>query len=174
MSESYIQRTYEKGDVIFREGDPAHEAFMIKEGLVKLVVRKDGEPKTIDVIGQKKIFGEMAVLSGKNRMAAAIAEEETVCIAVQRRILERKLEELPDQSRDLMMFLIAYSQDLLPVDLRDRIPADEATLKRHTRARDYVWDARRKPLDGGDNFMNGFYQALVGYAIRRLPLGMRP
>ena len=53
-------RSYKAGDVIFREGDPAVELFVVKSGSVEIRIRD----RLIGTLGERSIFGEMALVDG--------------------------------------------------------------------------------------------------------------
>jgi len=69
-------RIYPKEAMIFSEGEPGEEVFIIKSGLVKIAkVVGDGEV-VLAILKTGDIFGEMAVLDSTPRGACAIAFEE--------------------------------------------------------------------------------------------------
>ena len=51
-------RSFNAGDVIFREGDPAGELLVVKSGTVEIRIRD----RVIDTLGERSIFGEMALI----------------------------------------------------------------------------------------------------------------
>jgi CRP-like cAMP-binding protein len=72
-------RVYRSGETIIQEGDIDRWVFFLISGKVK--ISKKGE--TVTVIKRLgDIFGEMRFIDNAPRSAAAIAEGETVCIAV--------------------------------------------------------------------------------------------
>jgi len=79
---------YEKqlraGEVLFKEGDPGDEMYLIRAGKIKIVKDLEGSEKTLAVIGEGEFFGEMALLDKSPRSAAAIAESDAKLIIVDR------------------------------------------------------------------------------------------
>jgi CRP-like cAMP-binding protein len=79
---------YEKqlrsGEVLFKEGDPGDEMYLIRSGKIKIVKDLEGNKKTLAVIGEGEFFGEMALLDKSPRSAAAIAETDAKLIIVDR------------------------------------------------------------------------------------------
>ena len=71
-------RTYKAGEVIFREGDPAEELFVIKSG--KVDIRLDN--RLLDTLPELSIFGEMALIDGAPRSATAVAETDVTLVPV--------------------------------------------------------------------------------------------
>ena len=66
-------RSFKAGDVIFREGDPAVELFVVKSGTVEIRIRD----RLINTLGERSIFGEMALVDGQPRSATASAATDT-------------------------------------------------------------------------------------------------
>jgi len=79
---------YEKqlrsGEVLFKEGAPGDEMYLIRSGKIRIVKDLEGTKKTLAVIGEGEFFGEMALLDKRPRSAAAIAETDAKLIIVDR------------------------------------------------------------------------------------------
>jgi CRP/FNR family transcriptional regulator, cyclic AMP receptor protein len=67
---------FKASDVIFREGDPAAELLVVKSGTVEIRIRN----RLIDTLGERSIFGEMALIDGRPRSATALALTDTELI----------------------------------------------------------------------------------------------
>ena len=168
--EGYSQRVYGDGDVIFGDGSRGGEAYLIKSGQVRLWKNEAGKPVTIALIGKGKIFGEMAVISDMPRMASASAVGEVTCVSIDRPELHRRLDELKDHQKAALNFLIYYCGDFLPYELHDKRPTDAETRKRDDVARNLIAKKDDAPITKDlDPILSGLYQALVGYAQRRVP-----
>ena len=174
-SGAYASRIFQAGQTVFRTGDRAAEAFLIRSGRVRIHVTKYGAEKEIDTVGPGRIFGEMAVLSDMNRMASATAVETTELVCCHRQELLRRLDDLPEFRQESFRFLISYSQDLMPHELMPDRPDDTETRHRDAVAYDLVENARStNRFEGLDPFMTGLYRLLIGYAERRLPPNFKP
>ena len=71
-------RAFKAGSVIFREGDEAHELFVIKSGQVRIQIGN----RTINELPADSIFGEMALIDGEPRSATAIAMTDVELVPV--------------------------------------------------------------------------------------------
>src|ERR1700758_227622 len=94
MMESGIadRRTYGTGDTIFREGDRGEGIFLVEKGCVEIFKKApDGRKIVLGKIQVGGIFGEMAAIDERPRMASAAAMEHTVCRVIPRAILDKKL-----------------------------------------------------------------------------------
>jgi CRP/FNR family cyclic AMP-dependent transcriptional regulator len=66
------------GSVIFREGDEAHELFVIKSGEVRIQIGN----RTITELAADSVFGEMALIDNEPRSATAVAITDVELVAV--------------------------------------------------------------------------------------------
>ena len=71
-------RSYEAGEIIFREGDPATELFIIKEGRVDILSGN----RLLDGIDGHGIFGEMALIDAASRSATAVAASDVTVVPI--------------------------------------------------------------------------------------------
>ena len=86
------RRTYGPGDIILREGDSGDSFFLIEKGAVEIYKKgPTGQKIVIGRIPAGGIFGEMAVIDDKPRMASAAAVEATICRVIPRMLLEKKI-----------------------------------------------------------------------------------
>ena len=71
-------RKYKAGDVIFRQGDPAEELYVIKSGKVEIHLGN----RLIDTLPELSIFGEMALIDSAPRSATAVAKTDVELVPV--------------------------------------------------------------------------------------------
>jgi CRP/FNR family cyclic AMP-dependent transcriptional regulator len=71
-------RPLKAGSVIFREGEEAHELFVIKSGQVRIQIGN----RTITELSADDIFGEMALIDNEPRSATAVATTDVELVAV--------------------------------------------------------------------------------------------
>ena len=94
MSQKALNRkVIQAGQSIFSQGEIGDRAFIVQEGEVNILKKNDVEDLTIATIGKGGIFGEMALIDDKPRMASAIATELTTVIIVSREIFKDKLRK---------------------------------------------------------------------------------
>lgn len=90
-----FNRTYPKDSMIFSEGEPGDELYIIQKGSVKIAKIVDNNEVLLAVLKTGDIFGEMALLESKPRVASAVAYEECVVLAVNRANFERMVGNQP-------------------------------------------------------------------------------
>lgn len=71
-------RSFKAGDVIFRQGDPADELYVIKSGKVDIHLGN----RLIDTLPELSIFGEMALIDSAPRSATAVARTDVELVPV--------------------------------------------------------------------------------------------
>jgi CRP-like cAMP-binding protein len=71
-------RDFKAGDVIFRQGDPAQELFIIQSGEVEIRLGN----RVLERLPQYSIFGEMALIDNATRSATAIAAGDAKLVPV--------------------------------------------------------------------------------------------
>ena len=77
------------GTVLFREGDPAGEMYVIHSGRVQLSRKLRGRDTIIAVLPQGEFFGELAVVNSRPRSATATVVEEAVLLVIEPKAFEQ-------------------------------------------------------------------------------------
>ena len=81
-------RTYAAGEVVFHEGDPGAELYVIQSGRVELSRRVRGRDTHLLTLPAGEFFGEMAIVNNKPRSATATALEESRMLVLDARTFE--------------------------------------------------------------------------------------
>lgn len=99
-----MERQFNKGEVIFRQGDEGTSFFQIKSGAVEIIANYGGEDEMkLTELGEGKFFGEMAVIENYPRSATAIClEDGTVVTEVPNEEVDAYLGEHPGNIMELM------------------------------------------------------------------------
>jgi CRP-like cAMP-binding protein len=90
-----FNRAYPKDNMLFSEGEPGEELYIIQKGSVKIAKIMDNKEVLLAVLKAGDIFGEMALLEAKPRAASAVAYEDCVVLAVNRANFERMIATQP-------------------------------------------------------------------------------
>jgi CRP/FNR family transcriptional regulator, cyclic AMP receptor protein len=77
-----------KGTVLFREGEPGKEMYVIQSGRIAITKKVRDVEKVLAVLGPGEFFGEMAIISNKPRNASASVEEEARVLVIDPRTFE--------------------------------------------------------------------------------------
>jgi len=90
-----LNRVYPKNSMLFAEGEPGDELFIIQKGSVTIAKIVDNKEVLLAVLKAGDIFGEMALLEAKPRVANAVAYEECQVMAVNRANFEHMIKNQP-------------------------------------------------------------------------------
>lgn len=100
------RKVFAEGDNIFKQGSTGRTAFIVQKGAVDILrSNEDGSEKHLANIGVGAIFGEMALIDDKPRMATARASEPTTVIVVTEQMFKNKLDKADPFIRGLMHIL---------------------------------------------------------------------
>lgn len=115
------------GESLFEKGDPGDALWAILDGAVKISTFSDeGKEITLNVLGTGDLFGEIALIDGKERTANATALERSTFLLIHRRDFMPFLENHPDLSTRLLVILcerIRWVSDLYEDALFLNLPA---------------------------------------------------
>ncbi|MBX9634667.1 MAG: cyclic nucleotide-binding domain-containing protein [Magnetospirillum sp.] len=100
------RRVFEAGALIFNEGEPGHEAYVVEYGRVAVFKTVKGKRVDLGLVIQGGIFGEMALIDDEPRMASALAEVETACVVIGKERLTEQLEQAPKGVRVIVGALL--------------------------------------------------------------------
>ncbi len=85
IAELCISMEWQAGDTIFSEGDPGDNIYLVRKGLIEIVIDtavpspdEDQAPqmRTIVTLGYGQVLGEVAMIDGGSRTAAARCAED--------------------------------------------------------------------------------------------------
>ena len=99
-------KTFEPGEVLFREGEQGNEMFIIIQGEVE--IRKQTSAKafrTLITFHEGDIFGEMALIEKKPRSATAIALTPCRTLVMNEALLDTMIDNNPDFAKKMIRIL---------------------------------------------------------------------
>lgn len=99
------ERRFSPGDVIFCEGEPSHEAYVLRSGRVEVVKKTPSGPLRLAVLGTGDVLGEMGLLDERPRSASAVALDAVVVDAISSAEFVRILVHEPSKSLKLLSAL---------------------------------------------------------------------
>lgn len=110
--------SYRAGERVFEKGDEGDAAYIVIEGEVEVLVPTDHGEASVAVLGEKEIFGEMAVLCDQKRSSAIAARTDLLTLRLDRTVIMKLLQEFPDISLELIRVL-AHRLEVTTRDLAD-------------------------------------------------------
>ncbi len=106
MAEVLQRQTLQAGDRIFKEGDEGNTAYVVQAGEIEIFKTVDDKEVVLGRVGQGAIFGEMALIDSKPRMAGARASKGSTVIVITRAMFEEKLHKADPFIRGLLNILV--------------------------------------------------------------------
>jgi CRP-like cAMP-binding protein len=97
-------RTYEAGEIVVREGDPALNLFLVADGHAR--VERDG----VGPVGRLQagdFFGELGLIEQHGRTATVIAEDDLTCYLLPAWEFRSLLTEHPEMAVPMLNAVIA-------------------------------------------------------------------
>jgi len=106
LFDEFEREVFKGGQQIFKSGDAGNCAYLIEEGVVEVLVLKQGEEHRIRLIGRGELFGEISLIDYQPRTATVRAVEKTVLVPIPRKLMERLLEKCDPVLRHLLMVIL--------------------------------------------------------------------
>ncbi len=104
-------RRFAAGTVLFRDGEPATEAFLLQDGRVRLLKQAGRMERSLRVVRPGDLFGESALLRGASRSSTAVALDDGVALAFDHATFEQVLATSPEVAGRVLNQLIRRLRD---------------------------------------------------------------
>ena len=121
MRATGVERTYSKGTVIVRQGDPMDRFTYVEDGEIEVVDAYTGERALPSAIGPGQYMGEITFLSGGIWTLPMRAAQDTRVIEVERTAMLNLMSQVPEMS-DIIIGVFAARR-------RRQLEADDASLR---------------------------------------------
>jgi CRP-like cAMP-binding protein len=82
-----------RGTIIFRQGEPGDDMFVVERGKVSLTLTAEGRQQEVAVLAPGEFFGELSLLSGAPRTATAEALEDSTLLAIRRDVFALMMQD---------------------------------------------------------------------------------
>ncbi|HEY5611192.1 MAG TPA: cyclic nucleotide-binding domain-containing protein [Thermoanaerobaculia bacterium] len=123
--------SFEPGDIIVTQGEPGDSLFILASGMVKAYVRKDdGTSLLVRTMFEGDFFGEIALLTGKERTATITAATNCDLLELDRATLDDIASRQPTVRKVLMDFYNQRAQNaaesmVQAIDIAEEAPEPE-------------------------------------------------
>jgi CRP-like cAMP-binding protein len=116
---------FEPGEVLYREGDPARDCYVIVEGETDVTVSN----RFVGNIGEGESVGEMGLLDQAPRTATVVARTPVRVQVIDAKSFDRLLDEAPSVTRALLRQVSRWLRARGETIARLAVLADEITLR---------------------------------------------
>ncbi|MBW7857354.1 MAG: Crp/Fnr family transcriptional regulator [Leptonema sp. (in: Bacteria)] len=96
-------KEFQPGQIIFCEWEPGNDFYFVQKGRVKIIKTFGNTQKTLDVMSEGDIFGEMAILEEEPRSASAIAIDNVKALHFNRANFDTLMSTQPQLAYSLLL-----------------------------------------------------------------------
>jgi extracellular factor (EF) 3-hydroxypalmitic acid methyl ester biosynthesis protein len=115
--------TYQRGDVLFAEGNPQPNLFLIQRGTIRIERRYEGHGIAVARYGPGELLGEVAFLTRQQALGSAVAEEDAeVDVLDGARVQARLASESGFATRFYQSLAVLLGERLVQVTPGIRLP----------------------------------------------------
>ena len=93
---------FDKGAVLFRQGERGDSAFLLLEGSVDVIVDSTNGPVTVAHLGQNAFVGEVALLCDTPRTATVVATAALDTLKIKKDLFFQLLRDMPQMTLEIM------------------------------------------------------------------------
>ncbi|MDI1444372.1 Crp/Fnr family transcriptional regulator [Polyangium sp. 6x1] len=133
-------KSFQPGEVIYREGEPGTEAYLLEEGRVRLIKKVRGAERSLMVLKPGDLFGESALLPGAERSSTAVALSAGLALAIDQATLQNLLEHNAGIASRMVKQLVRRLRDaedqielIMLTDVQSKIVSALLKLAQQTR-----------------------------------------
>ena len=113
IAASSVSRNLQPGETLFFKGDAGDALFAIRHGSIEIgMAGAEGKQVTLNLLGPGAVFGEIAMLDGRERTADAVAREATTLFVVRRRDFLALVQRSPSVALQTIELLCARLRSL--------------------------------------------------------------
>ncbi|MDI3291737.1 Crp/Fnr family transcriptional regulator [Polyangium sp. 15x6] len=133
-------KSFQPGEVIYREGEPGTEAYLLEEGRVRLIKKVRGAERSLMVLKPGDLFGESALVPGAERSSTAVALSSGLALAIDQATLQNLLEHNASIASRMVKQLVRRLRDaedqielIMLTDVQSKIVSALLKLAQQTR-----------------------------------------
>lgn len=104
-------RNFVAGELLFSDGDPGTEAYLLQEGRIRLIKRVGAIERSLRLLRPGDLFGESALVAGATRSSTAVAATPGTVLVIDQRTLEQILATHSTVGMRVMQQLVRRLRD---------------------------------------------------------------
>lgn len=121
LESKLVQRHIAKGTVLFKEGSPGDELFLIIKGEMEVSIERNESKLVLAELGESSFVGEMSLITDRPRTATVTALSDSECYVLSKEEFQRLLVKEPQLSARMLLAMAEI--------LCDRIQATNENLE---------------------------------------------
>jgi len=104
-------KTYKKGSIVFKQGDPGDSLLIIEHGGID-IVDEEHESRKIAALKKNDVIGALALVTGESRSATAIAASDTHVWVIMKEHFGELIESFPGLAEAVKNLVVSRLDDL--------------------------------------------------------------
>ena len=88
-------KEFKRGEVLFKEGEPADKLYVIQSGRVLLYLERQGKKVEIEELKTSQVVGEMAAIGGSKHPFSAECQSPTKVLELPAKVIQTQNESSP-------------------------------------------------------------------------------
>lgn len=105
-------KNVKKGEVLFLQSDPSESAYVVHSGKISIILNSpDGREMVINEMRKGDIFGELGILTNKNRSTSAIARSDSELLVIPQKAFLHIIDEEPQLTRRMLELTVSRLQN---------------------------------------------------------------
>ena len=105
-------KNVEKGEILFLQSDSSESAYVVCSGKISIILNgPDGREMVINEMRKEDIFGELGILTHKNRSTSAIARSKSELLIIPQKIFLRLIDDEPQLTRRMLELTVSRLQN---------------------------------------------------------------
>lgn len=101
-----IERQFLKGAAVIIEGQESDGLYIVISGLIKVIkIHGDGQEKTLDLIGEGDVLGEMTIVGSNVRSATALVVKPAKVIVFPGKSFQKLMADIPQLAINIIEIL---------------------------------------------------------------------
>ena len=122
MSRSGLGKMYEDGTLVIRQGDPGYVMYVVQQGKLDVLIKKDETNMKIAELKEGDIFGEMALFTKEARSATVRANGNARVMTIDKRGFFKRVHEDPTLAFNMLQKMSERIRHLNDEVARNKTP----------------------------------------------------
>jgi CRP/FNR family transcriptional regulator len=107
-----VEKRYKKGEIVYYQGDKGYTLDIVKQGRLKVtILAEDGKEKTLAILSEGDIIGEVSLIDDRPRSATIEALEDCRLLSIRKEDFEKLLLQYPKISLEIAKVLSKRLRD---------------------------------------------------------------
>lgn len=127
---SRYERFYHRGTLLFIEGEPSTDMYIIRSGKVRILKQEGENTVELAILGAGSVLGELALLDHQPRSATAQVIEDSSVTVIDEELFTRTIQQIPSWFGNIIQLVVKRLRDTMKKNSEDIIRKNVAGVIR--------------------------------------------